>query len=71
MKISSWNVKGAGRRGFKLQLKELISLSNPDLILIIETKVQPDNAKKILTSFKFDNIIELPIEGYSGGIWHS
>lgn len=39
-----------GWNEFKLQLKELISFCNPSLILLIETKVQPEKNKEIYWS---------------------
>lgn len=46
MKILSWNVRGAGRKGFHFQLKRFFKYCNPDIILLLETKVQFDKVQK-------------------------
>lgn len=69
MKILSWNIRDAGRTGFKAQLVEIARSTKPDLILLLETKVHTDKASKIIKSLSYENSIEIPTEGLSGGIW--
>lgn len=69
MKILSWNIRDAGRTGFKAQLVEIARSTKPDLILLLETKVHTDKASKIIKPLSYENSIEIPTEGLSGGIW--
>lgn len=70
MKILSWKVRGMGRKGFRLQFKDIINCYSPELILLMETEVQPENTKDILKSFFLTFIISLnPYWGLLGGIW--
>lgn len=39
MKIISWNIRGAGCGGFESQLRDLLKVHNPGIIVLIETRV--------------------------------
>lgn len=47
MKIFSWNVRGAGRRAFIQQVCEFINVYQPDIIFLMESKVN-SNCKDIM-----------------------
>lgn len=38
------------------------------MVLLLEIKVQPEKARKIIKTFNYPNFIEVPTEGLSGGI---
>lgn len=40
----SWGVRGASRKGFKYQLKNLVITHKPDIIILTETKVNTHRA---------------------------
>lgn len=62
MKVLSLKLRG-GMKGFRSQLKELITFCNLDLIPLLETKVHSDKANKIIKAFSFDNFLEIFSEG--------
>lgn len=69
MKILSSKVRGVSRKWFNFKLKEVIRYCNPDIMLLLETKVQLEKARKIIKTFNYLNFIEIPFEGLSRGIW--
>lgn len=69
MRILSWNIRGAGRKGFLAQLKHLVSCYMPDVLVLMETKVASSKASNIISKINFLNSIEIVPEGYSARIW--
>lgn len=59
MNIVSWNVRGTGRKDFSSQLKLLLHFHNPDIVILMETRI---NIKKALSlgSFNFLNFEIIP-----------
>lgn len=68
MKILSWNVHGASRKRLKSQLKDLMRICNPDIILVMETRVNSGKAQLVLQILKIPNYVEIPPEGFTEGI---
>lgn len=56
MKLISWNVKGAGKKGFYSQVKFLMSNDNPDVIVCIETSVNSNRVHKIIERINLPNL---------------
>lgn len=48
MRISSWTIRGAGRKRFKHQAKDLLKIHNSDIIVLIEIKVSTYRAQQKL-----------------------
>lgn len=69
MKIISWNIRGAGHKGFSSQVRFLISKFNLDIFAFMETTVNSNRACKIIGRINWPNFIEISPEGFSGGIW--
>lgn len=69
MKILNWNVRGAGRKGFKHHFKSLIHSYNPDIITLMETRVHFNRTKYILTSLNFSHFSIILAEEFSAGVW--
>lgn len=42
MKLVSWNIRGAGRKGFLAHLKHLLSFHDPDIVVLMESRVNSD-----------------------------
>lgn len=63
MRILSRNISGVGRKGFKDQLRELIRNHNPDIIILMETKVTSEKAQTIIKNITFPNYTDVPPEG--------
>lgn len=38
MKMLGWNIKGAGRKGFRLQLIDLLNSHKPDITILMKVK---------------------------------
>lgn len=68
MNIVNWNVLGAGREGFLSQVMFMILKYNLDIIALVETRVNSHRAYKIIEKINFQNHLEIPLEGFSGGI---
>lgn len=48
MGILSSNVRGTSKKGSNSRLKEVIRYCNPDIVLLLKTKVQSGKATKII-----------------------
>lgn len=68
MRIPSGNIRGAGSKGFLAQLKHLLSFYKPDVIALMETKVNSSKARIFISRVNFLNSTEFAPEGYSGEI---
>lgn len=51
MKILSWNVRGAGHRGFIQHVHELVNLYHPNILFFMVIKVNSDRSKMITKIF--------------------
>lgn len=69
MKILSWNIREAGRKDFKQQVRELIKNYNLDILFFMKTKVNSVRARVIIISTSYPNFPEVPPEGLSGELW--
>lgn len=69
MKILSWNIRGAGKKGSLTQLKHVIDCNKPEVLVLMETRINSSKACKLISKTNFPNFVEIPPEGYSGGIW--
>lgn len=71
MKIFSCNFRGASRRGVIYQVREFINDYHPDIIVLLETKMNSNRAKSIIQNFSlyFPFFIEIPLVGFTGGLW--
>lgn len=65
----SLNIRGAGNKSFTNHFRGLIYSYNPDIVILMETKVNLNNAKSISASLNFPCFKIIPSEGFSGGIW--
>lgn len=68
MRIISWNIRGAGREGFLAHIKHFIDCYKPEVLVLMETKINSLKARKIISKINFPNFVEIPPEGFSGGI---
>lgn len=69
MKTVSWNVRVVGRKDFRTQTKLLLHSHNPDIIILMESRIDIKKAYSIIGSFNFPNFETIPLEGFVGGIW--
>ena len=69
MKILAWNVQGAKKRQITEEIKFIQKHHQPDLIFLMETMVNEEHTKRIISrlGFQFYDFSN-PIN-HSGGIW--
>jgi len=65
VKILSWNINGI-RAGIKKGFLDSMSIVNPDIICIQETKAHPDQVEEILSEYKYKYWNSAEKKGYSG-----
>lgn len=69
MKILSWNICGAGRKGFKNQLKDRMKFYNLGIIIVMKTKVDSCKAQLIIKSLKMAIRLKSHLKFFSVGVW--
>ncbi|KAI8012610.1 hypothetical protein LOK49_LG06G00968 [Camellia lanceoleosa] len=69
MDLLIWNCKGAGNQRFKRNLKELVQIHKPELMVIMETKVEFKSMGMFFNYMEFTASGHVDPIGRSGGIW--
>ena len=69
MNILLWNCKGALNADFKRRIFEMAINHQTSIMVITETRVGGDRAKKIIEDLPFDGSIVTDTIGYAGGLW--
>jgi hypothetical protein len=69
MNIILWNCRGALNPNFRRSIADLVSCHSPSLLIVTETRVGGDRAKKITDTLPFDGAIHADTIGYAGGLW--
>ena len=69
MNIVVWNCRGALKPNFQSHVRELVRCHNPDVLVVMETRIGGDRAKDISDRLPFDNAIHMETMGFAGGIW--
>lgn len=59
MRKLSWNVRGAGRKVFKNQIKELTQIHNSDIIILTETNVSSNKGQTIIQNITLPNYVKI------------
>ena len=69
MKVLSWNCRGMGSKAKEEAMKDLIRLSQPDILLIQETKMEKEAFLQVSGNFwKKGGGLPVSSRGASGGI---
>ncbi|GMI64491.1 hypothetical protein HRI_000118400 [Hibiscus trionum] len=68
MKLLSWNVRGLGQPRTVNRLKHLLRDLKPDVIFLIETKLQGPSMEKVRKKCGYSNGVDVPSNGRSGGL---
>lgn len=68
MNILMWNCKGALNLNFKRRVFETVMNHRPLIMVITETKVGGERARKIIEGLPFDGFITTDTIGYAGGL---
>ncbi|GLT51747.1 hypothetical protein SLA2020_251360 [Shorea laevis] len=70
MKIITWNSRGVKHGPFRRECKELLKTYKPDVICILETKVNSEsNALNFMMHYGFDKQHHVLSQGRAGGLW--
>ena len=64
-----WNCRGASKPSFQKRVKEMVQKYNPDILVVIETRVGVNRAREITERLPFDGAIRSNAVGFAGGIW--
>ncbi|KAL0394858.1 UNVERIFIED_CONTAM: hypothetical protein Slati_4452000 [Sesamum latifolium] len=69
MRILSWNCRGAGRHKFLIAVRDLIHRSNPEIFIVMDTRMHEERANPLIQRLPFIDSIILSSIGFAGGIW--
>ena len=69
MHIVVWNCRGALKPNFQSHVRELARNHNPDILVVMETRIGGVRASEIIDRLPFDGAIHTETIGFSGGIW--
>ena len=69
MNILLWNCRGALNADFKKRVLEMVVNHQPALMVITETRIGGDRAKRIVEGLPFDSFFATNTIGYAGGLW--
>ncbi|RYR31610.1 hypothetical protein Ahy_B01g056442 [Arachis hypogaea] len=65
----SWNVRGVASCAFRRTLKEFLRQYNLDIVILLETKVSGNNARRIIQGAGFNYFIIEEAQSFIRGIW--
>ncbi|XP_030964009.1 uncharacterized protein LOC115985181 [Quercus lobata] len=60
---------GASKPSFQKRVKEMVQKYNPDILVVMETRVGVNRAREITERLPFDGAIRSDAVGFTGGIW--
>ncbi|KAI7980987.1 hypothetical protein LOK49_Contig84G00005 [Camellia lanceoleosa] len=69
MDMIIWNCRGAGNARFRRTLWELVSLHKPDMLILMETKVELHTMGMFFNNLGYTASTHVDPIGRSGGIW--
>ncbi|KAL7245395.1 hypothetical protein ACSBR2_000677 [Camellia fascicularis] len=69
MDMLFWNCRGAGNNKFKRNIKELIKIHKPDILVLMETKVEFQSMGMFFNTLGFTTSAHVDPIGRSRGIW--
>ena len=69
MRILVWNCRGAGNEDFLGVIRDLISVHDPVILVLVETRISGDRADEVSRRIGFSSSTRMETQGFSGGIW--
>ncbi|KAL7228900.1 hypothetical protein ACSBR2_007568 [Camellia fascicularis] len=69
MDLFIWNCRGAGNARFRRNLRELVRLHQPDMMVLMETKVEISTMGMFFNNLGYTASTHVDPIGRSGGIW--
>lgn len=67
-KIFIWNCRGAASSAFYRFCKQYMESSNPEILVILETRIDPLKIKRTFSLLGFEGFISSEVRGFAGGI---
>ncbi|KAI8018792.1 hypothetical protein LOK49_LG04G01997 [Camellia lanceoleosa] len=69
MDMIIWNCRGASNARFRRTLRELVSLHKPDMLILMETKVELNTMGMSFNNLEYTASTHVDPIGRSGSIW--
>ena len=69
MRILVWNCREAGNEDFLGVIRDLISVHDPVILVLVETRISGDRADEVSRRIGFSNLTQMETQGFSGSIW--
>ncbi|KAL7262295.1 hypothetical protein ACSBR1_000638 [Camellia fascicularis] len=69
MDMLIWNCRGAGNQRFKRTMRELVQIHKPELLILMETKVEFTSVGMFFNCMGFTASAHVDLIGRSEGIW--
>jgi exonuclease III len=67
-KKNLWNCRGAASPAFYRSCKQYLDTHKPEVVVVMETRVDPNKLAKTFKLLGFDNMQHTECRGYAGGI---
>ena len=67
--ICTWNVRGAGKKGFVNYVSDLSKIFLFEVLVVLEPRISGVKACKVIDKMSFSNNFVVEASGFSGGIW--
>ena len=67
--ICTWNVRGAGKKGFVNSVSDLRKIFLFEVLVVLEPRISGVKACKVIDKMGFSNNFVVEASGFSGGIW--
>ncbi|KAL5832771.1 hypothetical protein ACOSQ3_016445 [Xanthoceras sorbifolium] len=67
--ICTWNVRGAGKKGFARLINDMKDYHNIDIFVILEPRISGKRATSIISKLGFASSFIVEADGFSGGFW--
>ena len=68
MKVVYWNVQGAKKPQLRLEVGFINHTIKPDILILLETMVNEQNADLIIRTLGFSHYERIPTDNHCGGI---
>ncbi|OMO63947.1 hypothetical protein COLO4_32163 [Corchorus olitorius] len=69
VRVLSWNCRGAGRPEFLTELRQLLQMHRPHILIILETKINDVRADHITSQIPMKGRLVASGMGRTGGLW--
>lgn len=69
MKIVCWNCRGAASSDFRRNIKNLLFMHKPNIVIITEPRISGQRASQVINGIGYDGFEVVDPIGFSGGIW--